>query len=79
VTGAGSSPQSQPFCCSSGFNEPAKVRSGNNLLEGSDWILRRISSQKEWSGIGTACPGKWQSLSLEASKERVDVVLSNMA
>jgi len=25
---------------------------------GSDWILGNISSQKEWSSIGTGCPGK---------------------
>jgi len=30
---------------------------------------------KEWSGIGTGCPGRWLSPSLEVSKKRVDVVL----
>jgi len=24
---------------------------------GLDWILGKISSLKEWSGIGTGCPG----------------------
>ena len=26
----------------------------------SGWILGTISSQREWSGIGTGCPGRWQ-------------------
>jgi len=26
---------------------------------GSDWILGKISLLREWSGIGTGCPGKW--------------------
>ena len=26
---------------------------------GSFWILGKISLLKEWSGIGTGCPGKW--------------------
>ena len=26
-----------------------------------DWILGKISSLKEWSGIGTGCPGRWVS------------------
>ena len=28
---------------------------------GLDQILGKIASQKEWSGIGTGCPGKWWS------------------
>ena len=28
---------------------------------GSGWILGRVFSQKEKSGIGTGCPGKWWS------------------
>ena len=28
---------------------------------GLDWILGKISLLKEWSGIGTGCPGKWWS------------------
>jgi len=26
---------------------------------GLDLILGKISSLKEWSGIGTGCPGRW--------------------
>ena len=26
-----------------------------------DWILGKISLLREWSGIGTGCPGKWWS------------------
>ena len=26
---------------------------------GLDWILGKISLLKEWSGIGTGCPGQW--------------------
>jgi len=34
---------------------------------------------KEWSGIGTGCPGKWlESPSLEVFKKRVDVALWDM-
>ena len=29
---------------------------------GLDWILGNISLLKEWSGIGTGCPGRWLSL-----------------
>jgi len=28
---------------------------------GLDWILGKISSLKEWSDIGTGCPGRWWS------------------
>lgn len=28
---------------------------------GLDWPVQNISSQKGWSGPGTACPGKWWS------------------
>jgi len=31
------------------------------VREGLDWILAQISLLKEWSGIGTGCPGKWWS------------------
>ena len=46
---------------------------------GLDWILGKISLLKEWSGIGTGCPGRrlsphpWRHL-----KKRVDVALQNM-
>lgn len=42
---------------------------------GSDWILGRISSQKEWLGIGTGWNREvMESLSLEVFKETVDVL-----
>lgn len=28
----------------------------------SGWISGKISSQKEWGGTGTGCPGRWASL-----------------
>ena len=28
---------------------------------GSGWMLRKISSLKEWSGAGMDCPGRWGS------------------
>jgi len=28
---------------------------------GLDWILGKIFLLKEWSGIGTGCPGRWWS------------------
>jgi len=28
---------------------------------GLGWILGKISLLKEWSGVGTGCPGKWWS------------------
>jgi len=28
---------------------------------GLDWILGKISLLKEWSDIGTGCPGRWWS------------------
>jgi len=28
---------------------------------GLDWMLGKISLLKEWSGIGTGCPGRWWS------------------
>jgi len=31
------------------------------IREGSDWILGKISSLKEWSGVGPGCPGQWWS------------------
>jgi len=35
---------------------------GLKLCQGSsDWILGKISLLKEWSGIGTGCPGRWCS------------------
>ena len=34
---------------------------GNCLREGWDQILGKISLRKEWSGIGTGCPGQWGS------------------
>jgi len=38
---------------------------------GLDWILGKISLLKEWSGIGTGCPGKWvESPYLEVFKKR---------
>ena len=38
---------------------------------GLDWILGKISSPKEWSGIGTGCPERW-------FKKHVDVALRDM-
>jgi len=35
-------------------------------------MLGKISSQKEWWNIGTGCPGRWHSPSLEVFKQRVD-------
>jgi len=35
---------------------------GLTLHQGDlDWILGKISSLKEWSGIGPGCPGRWLS------------------
>jgi len=35
---------------------------GNGLkLRQGRFILGKISSQKEWSDIGTGCPGRWSS------------------
>ena len=31
------------------------------IIGGLGWILGKISLLKEWSGIGTGCPGKWWS------------------
>jgi len=28
---------------------------------GLGWILGQMSSLREWSGVGTGCPGKWWS------------------
>jgi len=36
-------------------------REGQGISGGSDWTLGKISSLKEWSDIGTGCPGKWWS------------------
>ena len=33
----------------------------NGLRGGLDWTLGKISFLKEWSGIGTGCPGQWWS------------------
>ena len=33
----------------------------NCIRGGSDWILGKISLLREWSGIGTGCPGQWWS------------------
>jgi len=29
------------------------------VMGGSDRISGKISTLKEWSGIGTGCPGRW--------------------
>jgi len=36
---------------------------GLKLCEGRfiDWILGEITLLKQWSGIGTGCPGRWLS------------------
>jgi len=41
---------------------------------GLDWMLGKISLMKEWSGIGTGCPGKWWS----HLKKRIDMALQDM-
>jgi len=47
--------------------------------DGSDWILGKISSLKEWSGTGMGLPGEAvESLSLEVFKERGDVVVRDV-
>jgi len=33
----------------------------SSLRGGSDWILGKMSSLEEWSGIGPGCPGRWGS------------------
>jgi len=35
---------------------------------GLDWKLGQISLLKEWSGIGTGCPGKWSHHPWRCSK-----------
>jgi len=35
--------------------------SSSGIKEGLGWILGKISLLKEWSGIGTGCPGRWLS------------------
>jgi len=46
---------------------------------GLDWILGKISLQKEWSGVGTGCPGQWWSpYHWRDSKKRVDVAIQDM-
>jgi len=37
-----------------------KPEQASSSVRGSlDWILGRIILLKEWSSIGTGCPGKW--------------------
>lgn len=42
-------------------------------------ILGKGSSPTEQSGAGTGCPGRWWSPSPEVLKNRVEVVLGDMA
>jgi len=37
------------------------VMASSCIRGGSDWILGKISSLQEWSGIGPGCPGQWWS------------------
>ena len=47
------------------FSHVASNRTRGNGLKlhrgGSDWILGKIYSPKEWLGAGTSCPGRWWS------------------
>jgi len=36
-----------------------KMMNSVKSISGLDWILGKISSQKEWLGTGTGCPGRW--------------------
>ena len=36
-----------------------KVMASSCTREGSGWLSGKNSSQKEWSGIGTGCTGRW--------------------
>lgn len=42
------------------------------------WILVEMSSLKGCSGLGTGCPGQWESPPLEVSKKHMDVALGDM-
>ena len=42
---------------------------------GSDWLLVKNSSLKEWLGIGTAAQGVVESPSMEAFIKKIDVAL----
>jgi len=49
------------------------------IRAGSDWTSGKVSSLKEWSGIGTQLPREAvESPSLEVFKKCVDVSLQDM-
>jgi len=48
------------------------------VMGGLDWILGKISLLKEWSGIGTGCPGKWWSHHPWRHSKHVDTALQDM-
>lgn len=51
---------------------------GPRVTPGEVWIRCQEEFLHGESGIGTGCPGKWQSPSLEALKRHVDVVLRDV-
>lgn len=45
--------------------------------EGSDWIVRKISPWRVWSGIGMGCSGRWWNPHPSIQKD-VDVALEDI-